>query len=331
MILTAGILQKDAIHCFFNELAGLIRDKRTKTMKSSMSGQNIPLIHRLISFWGILRAYKSGTFGNVDSIIKFHYELSGIFNKYVNAEVEGAGKILEIGCGRTATQTALFKADGKDIVGIDMEIATYKMNFWDFIQVIRCNGVERAIKSLVRHLFFDKKYFSELSLKYSKPVSFENLDVRLMSATSLTFPDNYFDFVYSAWTFEHVDGVPAAIKEVNRVLKKSGIAYIAIHLFPSLSGGHHTDWICPDKSSSTKAPPWDHCLNNQYPVNTYLNKLCLRHYREIFKEHINVINEKITGEGEKYLSSELEEKLYEKGYTREDLLTRTVTFLCQKE
>jgi ubiquinone/menaquinone biosynthesis C-methylase UbiE len=299
-------------------------------MKAAMSGQKISLIHRLSSSLNILRAYQTGTFGNAESEINFHKQLCEIIKTYVMVEVKEA-KILDLGCGQTATQTVLFKADRADVIGIDMEVPTYKMNLKTFILVIRTNGVERAIKSLLRHLLFDKRFFSKLSLQYRKTLPFNQLDTRLMNATNLSFPDNYFDFVYSSWVFEHIDNVPAASKEVNRVLKPSGIAWIGVHLFPSLSGGHHLDWIWPYKYPSNKGPAWDHLLDNKYPVNTYLNRLCLDQYREIFHEYIDVFDEKFTYEGEKFLTPEIEKILQHKGYTREDLLIQTVIFLCRKK
>ena len=295
-----------------------------------MSGQKIPLFHRFLSSWKLFRAYREGIFGNAETEINDHYQLSEMIRKYVKIEVEKA-KILDIGCGRTATQTALFKADGADVTGIDMEVATYRMNTRTLIDIIKTNGMERAVKSLFRHVLFDKRFFSELSLKYGKVIPFDQLNTRVMNATRLSFPDNIFDFIYSAWAFEHIDNVSAAIKEVNRVLKPAGIAWIAIHLFHSLSGGHHLDWIYPDKSPSGKVPPWDHLLENKYPVNTYLNKLRLKEYREIFHEYIDIFDERLALEGEKILTPELEKMLLDRGYTREDLLTRTVIFLCRKK
>jgi len=299
-------------------------------MKASMAGQKIPLIHRLLSSLNILRAYMTGTFGNAQSAINFHNQLSEIIRTHIRADVAEA-KILDLGCGQRATQTILFKAAGADVIGIDMEVPTYNMNLKTFIRVIRTNGLERAIKSLLRYLIFDKKFFSELFMKYGKATPFDQLDIRIGNAVRLSFPDNYFDFVYSVWVFEHIDDVPGVIKEVNRVLKQSGIAWIGVHLFPSLSGGHHLDWIHPDTSPSNKVPPWDHLLDNKYPVNTYLNRLRLNQYREIFHEHIDVFDENRTYEGEKLLTPELKKTLQLKGYTSEDLLTRTVVFLCRKK
>jgi SAM-dependent methyltransferase len=299
-------------------------------MKSAMSGQKIPLLHRFFSAMNLFHAYKAGTFTNAEKAIQLHRQLTDILKAYVKINVTKA-KILDVGCGQTVTQMALFTVDGAEVTGIDIEVPTYTMNLKKFVQVIKINGVERAVKSLLRHLFFDGRFFKELSLHYGKTVSFDHLDIRLMSAADLSFPDNCFDFIYSAWAFEHIDNVPAAVQEVNRVLKPTGIAWIGVHLFPSLSGGHHLDWIWPDENPSDKVPPWDHLLDNRYPVNTYLNKLRLGQYREIFHKHMAVLDCGVTYEGEQFLTSELEETLQHQGYTREDLLTRTATFLCRKK
>lgn len=299
-------------------------------MRASMSGQKIPLIHRLLSSLKIFYAHRARAFGSIESVIDFHKQLSEIIKTHVRVDVKKA-KILDLGCGQTATQTALFKADGADITGIDMEVPTYQMNLKTFIRVIKTNGAERAVKSLLRHFFFDRRFFLDLSLKYGKTIPLDRLDIRLMSATGLSFPDNCFDFVYSAWVFEHIDNIPAAIMEINRVIKPAGIAWIGVHLFPSLSGGHHLDWIWPDKSPSNKVPAWDHLLDNKYPVNTYLNRLRLEQYRKILDEHMDIVDEKLTYEGDRLLTRETKKILQDKGYKREDLLTRNVIFLCRKK
>ena len=304
----------------------------TKAMKTSMSGQKIPFMHRLLSSWKIFRAYQTGIFGKaeIDTNLDLHNNLSEIIRTYLKRDVKDL-KVLDIGCGQKVCQTILFKAGGADIIGIDMEIPTYKMDIKTFMKVIKNNGVERAIKSLLRHLLFDRQFYIELSKRYGKKLPFDAMDIRMMNAVNLSFPDNTFDFIFSAWSFEHFDDVPKAISEINRVLKPSGVAWIALHLFPSLSGGHHIDWTHPDTSPSSRVLPWDHILDNRYPVNTYLNRLRLRQYRQIFYECVDVFDEQLTYEGEKLLVPEIENILKRKGYTREDLLARTVTYLCKKK
>lgn len=299
-------------------------------MKSAMSSQDISTMHRLASSWNIFRRYQKGVFGNGEATIEFHKELCELIKSQVNVSI-GEARILDLGCGQRADQTILFKIDGADVTGIDMEVPTYRMDFRLFMKVKKINGVERALKSLLRHYLFDRKYFAFLSSQYDKQIVLEDIDTRIMNAADLAFPDDHFDFVYSSWVFEHIDNVSAAIKEVNRVLKPDGLAWIGVHLFPSLSGGHHLGWEAPDTKPSLRVPPWDHLLENRFPVNTYLNKMHLDEYREAFAKHIHVENEELTREGERILTSDMEDILRKKGYTKNDLLTRKAVFICHKK
>jgi len=229
-----------------------------------------------------------------------------------------------------ARQTALFAADGAQVTGIDVEIPTYHLNPPLFFHVWQENGFERAFKSLVRHLLFDRGYRRKLAKLYPQPVPYARLDTRLMSASQIAFPDETFDFIYSIWVFEHIEDVPAAVREVNRVLKPSGAAAVFIHLFPSLSGGHNLAWLAPGEHQPRYIPAWDHLLDNRYPANFYLNRLRLEDFRKIFYQHLNVLDEDTFEEGDDQLTPERLENLTKKGYTRQDLLTRSVTFICRK-
>jgi ubiquinone/menaquinone biosynthesis C-methylase UbiE len=166
---------------------------------------------------------------------------------------------------------------------------------------------------------------------YPKSVTFDNLDLHIESATALSFPDTTFDFIYSSWVFEHINDVTMAVGEVNRILKKRGIARIVVHLFPSISGGHNLEWQFPDISRPRKAPPWDHLLENKFPANVFLNKLKLQNYRQIFKDKMKIIEEKIVTNGLSHLAQELEARLLKKGFSREDLISERATFICTKK
>ncbi len=294
-----------------------------------MSGQKISIRDKMRSAIAIYRAHKNKIFSDVKTVIAYHEKLTGYLYKYTGLAAKEA-RILDLGCGQTAAQTILFHTDGARVIGIDIEVPTYKMNIPIFFRVVKLNGVERALKSLARHLLFDKEFFLKLSEEYGKPLVFENIDVRIVDAKSMMFESSSFDLIFSTAVFEHIDDVLGAVKEVDRVLKPSGIGMISIHLFPSMSGGHCLEWIFPDRFSSSKIPPWDHLRDNKYSPNTYLNKLTINQYRDIFRSCTNVIEEETVKEGEKFLSKELELELGKKGYSKEDLLTRAVTFFIKK-
>ena len=299
-------------------------------MKSVMSGQRMPFRCRIESAFSLLRARRNNLFPGAQEVAQEHRRLLGYLNTYLQCPVEKM-RVLDMGCGQTAAQTALFQADGADAVGIDVEVPTYRMNLSTFFRTIRLNGPERALKSLVRHLLVDKRFFAELAEAYGKPIPLEEIDTRVMDATRMTFESESFDFIFSRSVFEHMDNVEAAVKEMNRVLRPDGIAVVTVHLFPCLSGGHSAEWIEPDRFPSTSIPLWDHLRENRFPANTYLNKLTIGRYREIFRAQTEVLKELTWTEGEKLLTKEIEEELRNKGYTREDLLTSTIIFCVKKK
>jgi SAM-dependent methyltransferase len=294
-----------------------------------MNCQPLPWYHRLRSSLDILRRYRLGNLENVPRQLALHNRLCQMIRQHVGPELAGL-RILEIGCGQRAAQTILFTADGVRITGIDVEVPTFTVSLKTFARVVRLNGLERAAKSVARHLFFDSPFFAQLARQYGQPLPLDRADVRLMDAASLAFPDDTFDFVFSTLVFEHIADVPAAVAELNRVLKPEGLAWINIHLYPSLSGGHHKDWTNPQAERPPRVPPWDHLMENRFPVAGFLNRLRLEDYRRIFGARLTILEESLLGEGEDLLTPALEQDLGQKGYDREDLLTREAALLCRK-
>jgi ubiquinone/menaquinone biosynthesis C-methylase UbiE len=298
-------------------------------MKGSAHHPKISIYRKIESGISIFRAHRNGISMNSKTAVMDHRHLRDYMDRYIVLPFEQI-RILDIGCGQTAIQTALFHADGANITGIDIEVPTYRMSFSTFFQIVKRNGFERALKSSLRHILFDKQYFSKISQEYGKQLNFNGMDIRLMDATYMPFGSETFDFIYSRAVLEHVRDVEAPIREINRILTPRGFAVMNIHLFPSISGGHRMEWRDPDRLPSTTVLPWDHLRDNKFPANTYLNKLKINQYREILKSHVNILEEQTLIEGEKLLTREIEEELGGKGYTREDLLTSTVIFCINK-
>jgi ubiquinone/menaquinone biosynthesis C-methylase UbiE len=299
-------------------------------MQSPSISKATSIMDKLRYAWSVYKGYLDGSFGNAQTQIVRHQDLLKIMGSY--GGIDPVGKhILDIGCGQTAPQTVLFKADGANIIGLDMEVPTLTMSPSVFYRSFRTNGLERAIKSLARHFLFDRRFFSKLSAAYGKPLELNGLDLRVMSAVDMPFDNDFFDFVYSTWVFEHVDDVPGALKEIARVAKPSAILWFAVHLYPSLSGGHNPEWVSPDQNPSKTVPPWDHLRENKVPVNTFLNKLRLDDYKKIFPDYFDILDLQLSREGEKIITPEIESELAKKGYTRDDLLTHNAFFICKKK
>ncbi len=294
-----------------------------------MRGPGMSLLQRGLSALALWRDYRDSNLENVDSQIRFHRKLTGLIKTYVKQDPPQT-KILEIGCGQRASQTILLQAAGVHAIGIDMEVPTYQMGVRKFLRIIKISGWERALKSLFRHVFFDHQFFKELSRQFGQELPPDQVNIGVMNAAQLSFPDDAFDFIFSSLVFEHIGDVPGAVAEVTRVLRPEGTAWINIHLFPSLSGGHHKDWTDPRKWPSPTVPPWDHLRENGYPADPSLNKLRLEDYRRIIADSLEVLEESLAVEGEEILTRALESELARKGYTRDELLVREVAFRCRK-
>lgn len=205
-----------------------------------MGGQSTPLGRKLTGYVQIFRKHLSGGFGTPAIRVNHHGRLTRVFTHHVKRPVRGA-RMLEVGCGQLALSTALCAADGADITGIDLEVPTFRLSLEKFVRIIHTNGMERAVKSLLRHALFDGAYLRALQRESGRSLDFLNLDTRIKSVLDLDFPNNHFDFIFSDMVFEHIEDVPRAVGQINRVLKKDGVCWNSIHLYASLSGGHNLE------------------------------------------------------------------------------------------
>jgi SAM-dependent methyltransferase len=245
--------------------------------------------------------------------------------------VEGL-RVLDAGCGQRTPAALLFLASGNQVTGIDTELITTGPGLGSFVRVWRANGLERAAKTLVRQLLFDPAYDRRLAELAGKPLSRRRLDIRCLSVTELPFAVETFDVVISNAVFEHVPDVALALGEVTRLLRPGGVCHIAIHLFPSLSGGHHMAWAFPDQSIPETVPPWDHLRENRFPAHVYLNRLRESDYRTVFEAEgrLELVDWVTTRtEGESLLTPEIQAELAGR-YTRDDLLKREVIAIARR-
>ena len=119
--------------------------------------------------------------------LEFHKKLTGLIRAHLNRDLT-AVKILEIGCGQRASQTILFQAEGAPVIGIDREVPTYHLSVKKFGRTTRINGLERALKSLCRHVLFDRQFFQQLSRRTGKRLPPGEVKVCLMDARPAGLP-----------------------------------------------------------------------------------------------------------------------------------------------
>ena len=83
----------------------------------------------------------------------------------------------------------------------------------------------------------------ESAAAFARHRGVENVDFRVCGHLDIPYEDATFDSVLTMDVMEHVENPSASLKEIQRVLKPGGRAFIA---FPPYSGmmSHHLDYIC---------------------------------------------------------------------------------------
>lgn len=239
-------------------------------------------------------------------------------------------RALDLGCGLLQWQTVMLHSLGARVSGVDMEYVRADRSPDKYLHIWRCNGFERAVKTAFWDYCFRGRYRRALAACAPFPLDAKGLDLRQHTAERLPFDEGTFDLVVSHEVFEHIDDVSGAVRELKRVLKLGGLAYINIHLFPSISGGHHVEWKYPDEEPSRTVPPWDHLRQRRYPQRpSRLNEWRERDYRPLFEEAFEILRwEASAQEGHTQLTPEILAELPD--YSEEELLKKGVIVLARK-
>jgi SAM-dependent methyltransferase len=243
-------------------------------------------------------------------------------------------RVLDLGCGSNAPMTLMLHAAGCTVTGVDASIG----HRWGlgvrpsrYLEYAREAGPLKTLRKCVGELAYDRVYYETLSSAVGLRLSERNLDLRLMDVQNPQLPEGAYDVIHSNATWEHVPDVRAANRTIAAALKQGGLAYIEIHLFPSLSGGHDLPWITPGRTILGDVKPWQHLRNPDWQAPVFLNRLRERDYRGAFEEtpglEIAEWNTEFT-EGADYLSDEVRADLPD--YSDEELTKRSIIVVVRK-
>jgi SAM-dependent methyltransferase len=242
--------------------------------------------------------------------------------------------MLDVGCGPNAPMTVLLHSARANVIGIDEYIGhRWGLGFQPqrYLAYLREAGAFKTLRKALGELAYDRHYYVTLAQTVGFSLREQGIDLRQMRAEELQFDDRSFDVIHSNATWEHLRDVRLANEEIARCLRPGGIAYIEIHLFASLSGGHDLPWEVPGRTELAGVTPWQHLRNADWKPPVYLNRLREQQYRQLFEDTptLEIVDWKTEFiEGEALVTEPLLEEL--SGYSRQELTKRSVIAILRK-
>lgn len=238
-------------------------------------------------------------------------------------------RILDVGPGQFLVQSRYF-ARTNEVVGIDTEIIAQDLTVRSFFEMIRFNGLQRAVKTLARKALgvdsaYEKAFRELLGERCLPKIRLDRGDVCRMP-----FPDGSFDMIYSRAVLHHIPKPELALSEMARVLKDCGVIYLDLHLYSSVNGSLDSRVLF----ESSLDLSWAHLRGIQDVVEgASVNRLRLSEWRGLFAEKwpgsivetVQLEDEALHRQAEILLS-----KGEISGYSQEELVTTTLIAIWQK-
>ena len=208
-------------------------------------------------------------------------------------------RVLDIGAGQRYPVSYIL-SNTNECVAIDLDVIG-PLGLPKHLEILRRNGASRLLKTIGRELFFDRAYYRALreGAGISGPgrITFERV-----TGDRTSLPDRGFDCVVSSSVIEHVEDVPALVRETRRLLRPGGVFHHLIHHFASYDGGHQLGLYLGDG----RVPAWEHLRRPTFDAHTYLNRLRIADYKRLFSEVFPETHFEVESRDEEGLREQLE-------------------------
>lgn len=246
---------------------------------SYATAERMGIRSRMSEFAHLAKATGSTAERDANDLADYSKWVRSVYAEHVGAPLAD-GDILEIGPGQKLGMMRCLGTDNR-VIGIDTDVIPQSAA--DYLRLVRQNAPLRAAKTLGRKaLGIDRRFVSALYTALGADRTTGRLDVRTMSATDLQLDDDSFDLVHSFSVFEHIDDPAAALREIERVVRPGGMAYISVHIFTSHCGIHDPRML---GEPIPQPPLWPHLRPAHIDSahrSCYLNEVTLDEWCELF-------------------------------------------------
>ncbi len=270
----------------------------------------------------------------LDALLAELRELTAIYEKYA-ARPALEARIFEIGYGARPLRLLALHSMGFQVEGIDLDLPMVRWSLRRLLAILKTNGAERAAKTAIRNLLFDRREQRALATVLAKHGHTLRLDPRLLTGDALRFDfgGSGYDLIYSFDVFEHIPraDVAALTARMAGGLAPGGLAVIAPLIYTGIAGGHLPEWFPYTATLTTpKATrPWEHLRDAPRVADVYLNQLTRNDYRAIFSAHFEIVEEldRTPDLGRQWLTPETRRELA--AWSDEDLFSNSIWFVLR--
>ncbi len=209
--------------------------------------------------------------GSASHVLADLDEYEAMLKKYSVRGLKGA-RAFEIGFGARPLRLFALAASGADVTGSDLDVPLLRCSPREIAAMVRSNGAERALKSVVRFWLFDlaerralRKAMAARGLK----LTIDPSRLHVGDAAGMDIPARSLDFIYSEDVFEHIplEILRNLIAQMAIWLKPGGIALIRPNVFTGITGGHLAEWfpnVVKDRLRR-RSEPWEHLAQAALP------------------------------------------------------------------
>jgi SAM-dependent methyltransferase len=311
----------------------------TKRRRMSPSvARGLPLTRKLHEGFELAKQYRAAarTGADLEGLFEEIAEYDALLRELTGVTLPEAA-VFEIGFGARPHRQIALQSMGVDVRGVDAEVPVVPGRPAQFVDMLRRNGVERAAKSLIRHILFDRSEHRELDRALHERGLVRRLDssrLIVADARDVEFEPGTLDLVISEDVFEHLQRgtLEQVIAAMARWLKPTGIALIRPNVFTGITGGHVIEWsrhAMRQPPPKRRIEPWDHLRQYRFKPNTYLNELTRAEYRELFGVHFEIMEERVTQPdlGREYFDARAQAELA--NWPEEELFSNQTLFVLR--